>query len=64
MMPTLFISVMIKNVYGVSKIYPVGETAQGFCDLLGQKTLTEQDIQKIKALGYKVLVQPSDVKEL
>lgn len=53
------IKVEIKSVFGVEKIYPACETAEGFCKLIGQKTLTERDINRIKALGYEVQVQSS-----
>jgi hypothetical protein len=53
------IKVEIRSVFGVEKIYPACETAEGFCKLIGQKTLTEQNIQHIKALGYEVQVQSS-----
>lgn len=33
----------------MEKIYPACETAEGFCKLIGQKTLTGQNIQHIKA---------------
>lgn len=53
------IKVEIKSVFGVEKIYPACETAEGFCKLINQKTLTERDINCIKALGYEVQVQSS-----
>jgi hypothetical protein len=53
------IKVEIKSVFGNKKIYPACEKAQGFCKLIGQKTLTDRDIDRIKELGYEVLVQSS-----
>lgn len=46
------IQVSIRNVYGVEKIYPICETAKLFTNLLGQTTLTQDDVRNIKALGY------------
>ena len=51
------ITVNIVNKYGNDKIYPACPMAEGFCVLLNQKTLTERDIQKIKALGFIVQVE-------
>lgn len=56
-MTNLSIQVIIKNIYGKETIYPSCETAEGFCKLLGQKTLTRDDIRNIKNLGYQVLVK-------
>jgi hypothetical protein len=53
------IKVEIKSVFGVEKIYPACTTAESFCSLIGQKTLTERDIAIIKKLGYEVQVQSS-----
>ncbi len=53
---TAFIKVTIKTVYGVEKIYPADRKAELFAELVGQKTLTREDIGHIKALGYAVQV--------
>ena len=50
------IKVEIKNVYGKETIYPACPKAAIFADLVGQRTLTGQDIAKIKALGYTIEV--------
>lgn len=50
------IQVQIKNVYGVQKIYPACDKAKLFAKLVGQTTLTSQDIRVIKDLGYTVEV--------
>lgn len=57
------ITVMRKNVYGNDLIYPVCDKAECLTMLAGTKTLTPYQIQIIKALGYKVLVQ-RDEEEL
>ena len=51
---TNVIEVEVKDVYGVTKYYPVCEKAQLFADIAGTKTLTIQAIKKIEALGYSV----------
>ena len=57
------IYVELKQVYGKDTIYPYCESTKTFCDMLGQTTLTEQDIRLIKSLGYQVHVVQK-VKEL
>lgn len=49
------ITVKIKNVYGNDTIYPVCAMAQGFANLLKQKTLTLNDCHKIKAMGFAII---------
>lgn len=58
------IRVVIKNVYGVDNIYPLCDKAQLFCGLLKQKTLTSTDIGFIKAIGFRVFVEPDNPTEL
>jgi len=53
------IFVTVKNVYGVEKVYPVGEEAEAFAAIAGTKTLTESTIKGIKALGYKITIASS-----
>ena len=50
------IKVQIRQVYGRDFIYPHCDTAKKFAELIRQKTFTELDIERIKALGYKVEV--------
>lgn len=50
------IKVEIKNVYGKETVYPACPQAEIFASLVGQKTLTGQDIAKIKSLGYTIEV--------
>jgi tRNA-binding EMAP/Myf-like protein len=50
------VQVKIKSVYGVDKIYPISEEAQIFAEMIGQKTLTVDNIKYIKMLGYVVEV--------
>jgi hypothetical protein len=58
------ITVKRKNVYGKDLIYPVCEKAECLTMLADTKTFTPYQIQVIKALGYKVLVQRDDEEEL
>lgn len=51
------ITVEIKSVYGVDRIYPVCDKAKMFTALTGNKTLSQIDIVQIKALGFTVEVQ-------
>ena len=51
------ITVEVKNVYGMDRIYPMCEKAKIFTRLAGTKTLSTYDIDKIKELGYAVQVK-------
>jgi hypothetical protein len=51
---TNVIEVEVKDVYGVTKYYPICEKAQLFADIAGTKTLTVQVIKKIEALGFSI----------
>lgn len=50
------IQVKIKNIYGKETIYPVCKDAILFTKLVGQKTLTQREINSIKELGYVIEV--------
>ena len=41
-----------KNVYGNELVYPVCKDARLFANLTKQKTLSTDDIARIKSLGY------------
>lgn len=51
------ITVMRKNVYGKELIYPVCDKAECLTMLADTKTFTPYQIQIIKALGYKVVIE-------
>lgn len=55
------ITVQIKDVYGVAKVYPVCETAQLFAALTSGKTLRPQDLEIIKRLGYTITIQQREL---
>jgi hypothetical protein len=50
------ITVTVRDVYGISTIYPACETAKLLARLAGTKTLTRQALETIKSLGYTVTV--------
>ena len=54
---TYNITVDIKNVYGNELIYPVCFNAKKFTSLTKNKTLSKKDIDIIKTLGYKIVVE-------
>ena len=49
-----------KTVYGNEVIYPVCETAQCLTMLGDTKTLTPRQINIIKALGYKIVLEQQE----
>lgn len=46
--------VAMRNYFGRVVISPVNEPARLFAELLGQKTLTEGDVELIKRLGFEI----------
>lgn len=48
------LTVSVLNHWGRVTIRPECELSRKFAELLGQKTLTEADIEIIKKLGYEV----------
>ena len=44
--------IRIKNIFGLPKVYPACSKSQLFTDLLGQSTLSQENINMIKLLGY------------
>lgn len=57
----MHITVTIKDQFGNAAIHPVCDTAKKFAALVGRKTLTKRDIDGIKGLGYKILVESKTV---
>lgn len=55
------ITVEIKNIYGQDKVYPVCTTAKTFADIAGTRTLLPQDIRRIQALGYVVIIKQGEL---
>ncbi len=46
------LKVSLRGPYGNQLIYPECEVSRRFADLLGQKTLTSADVERIKEFGY------------
>lgn len=60
----LQIVVRLKHNYGQQTIYPVCAKATTFAVMLGQRTLTPNDIEHIRSLGYTIAVDPDQPREL
>jgi hypothetical protein len=58
------ITVEIKTLYGKQHIYPVCERGQMVAELIGQKTLTEKQVECLKKMGYEILVQHNGPERL
>lgn len=52
-----FIEVEMRDVYGVTKFYPVCEKACIFARIAGTTTLTKETIKRIKELDYIVVIK-------
>lgn len=50
------ITVEIKNVFGVNKIYPVCSIAKLFAEIANTKTLSKSNIKIIEELGYSIII--------
>jgi hypothetical protein len=48
------VEIQVKESYGRILIYPLNDTAKLFTRLTGLKTLREEDMAVIKALGFVV----------
>jgi hypothetical protein len=55
------IVVEVRDVYGVSKVYPVCGEAQIFAAIAGTKTLRPEDIKHIQMLGYEIQIKQPEV---
>jgi len=55
------ITVEIKNVYGVERIYPVCENAKRFAMLTSTKTFNRNIIEVIKSLGCKIEIKKVNI---
>ena len=49
------LQITTKNVYGNPTMYPANETAKQFAELLGKKTFSLLDIDRIKRMGYEII---------
>jgi hypothetical protein len=50
------IKVTVTNNYGREAVYPACAITDKFCAMLGQKTLTRQNIEFIRDMGFTVVV--------
>ena len=57
------IKVEIKQVYGVERIYPACDISKKLNNLMMSKTFNRNDIETIKALGYKVEVKTETIQK-
>jgi hypothetical protein len=55
------ITVSVKSVYGKETIYPICQIAHHFCSMLGQKTLTRDNIMWIKLMGFVVKAEVTPI---
>lgn len=56
------ITVQVKNIYGNTLVYPICDKAKLLASLSGHKTLTDHAVDRIKQLGYKIIVQQNVVE--
>jgi hypothetical protein len=49
------VTVQVRNVYGVSTIYPMCDTARRFAAIAGTKTLTPSVVSEIRAIGFQIV---------
>jgi len=51
-----YIEVMFRKVYGNRRFYPRSMDAKVLCELLGSRTLTEQQLRICKENGWEVAI--------
>ena len=57
------ITIEIRNVYGNATIYPVCNLARQFATLLGQKTITGDQLRQIRAMGILVTIKQQELRD-
>lgn len=60
----MHITVEIKSVYGVEKIYPADRYAEAVCKIAGTRTLTPTMIDGVRDLGIEILVANPQFKRI
>jgi hypothetical protein len=55
------ITVKVKSVYGIDKVYPADIDSSLFAKLAGTTTLTPKSIEIIKALGYTITIEKEEL---
>ncbi len=51
------ITVKIKNVYSNELVYPACNTSQAIVRITGRKTLSRNDIEVLKGIGWTIKVE-------
>jgi len=51
------VTIEVKQQYGKELAYPVDDNAKSFCQLAGTKTLSRDQLRKIKDLGFDVQIK-------
>jgi hypothetical protein len=59
---TQTISIKKKEVYGQTKFYPACEKSKIFAKLLGQQTLTKQNLKTIALLDYEITLEQDELE--
>lgn len=62
-MINLVLKVSIVSRYGVETIYPECETARKLCVLIQQRTFTQEDVRRIKDIGFAFEVVTKDERK-
>jgi chromatin remodeling complex protein RSC6 len=55
------ITVTVKNVYGNRLLYPACDVSRKLAELIGTKTFTRRDVDRIIDLGYNFTVKPETI---
>jgi hypothetical protein len=56
------IQILVRDVYGKRKFYPLCDKAKVFASIAGTTTLTEETLAKIDDLGYTIMVVHQQIK--
>lgn len=59
---TQTIKIQIRSIYGNETIYPACPASLLFARIAGTKTLTNQALRDIRALGYEIVVEHPAVR--
>lgn len=54
MTPTKQITVLLRDVYGTEKVYPICDDALRFAAIAGTTTLTKRVLRCVETLGYNI----------
>jgi hypothetical protein len=54
------IEIETREVYGLTKAYPVNEAAHVLAELVGTKTLTRVTLDRAAKLGHEIVEVPRD----